>query len=103
MDPPPMPSSTTSAGPRLGTPAGCREAAARAGRAGTEHRRGDAGQLEVERVVRHDRAGREAPEPEVAIAPRLAAGPPEHLGDVPLRPVAERVEGPVARAGAPDL
>ena len=68
-----------------------------------EHRRLDARQLEVQRVVDHDRAGREAVQAEAAVAPRLMARPAEHLGDVLLARAPERVERAVALAGAADV
>jgi hypothetical protein len=71
--------------------------------AGSQHRRLDARQVEVQRVVDGDGAGREPEEAEAAVAPRLGARPPEHLGDVLLGAGTQRVERAVAQPGAPDV
>ena len=72
-------------------------------RAGLQHRRLHAWQRQVQRVVDRDRAGREAVEPERAVAPRLRARPAQDLGDVLLRARPERVEATAAVAGPADL
>src|SRR5581483_12214805 len=91
------------AGQGVRHPAGPEQIAIQLEGAGPQNCGAHAGQPEMQRVVDGDRAGRKAVEPKPTVAPRLAAGPAERLGDIALRPVAERVEAAVTGPGPPNL